>query len=113
MDGGSSSMTTPSTTIIVGAGLAGTSAAQTLRSEGFDGRLLLVGDDPQLPYDRPPLSKSYLSGDTSRAQVTLHEEASHEAGATYLPLTVHSVLIGHDSPADFVTSQRAAAAHRR
>ena len=75
MDGGSSSMTTPSTTIIVGAGLAGTSAAQTLRSEGFDGRLLLVGDDPELPYDRPPLSKSYLSGDTSRAQVALHEDA--------------------------------------
>ena len=45
------------TMVIVGAGLTGAGAAQTLRSEGFDGRVVLVGDEPELPHDRPPLSK--------------------------------------------------------
>jgi 3-phenylpropionate/trans-cinnamate dioxygenase ferredoxin reductase subunit len=66
---------TSDTMVIVGAGLAGASAAQTLRSEGFDGRVVLVGDEPELPYDRPPLSKSYLSGETPRAQIHLHDSA--------------------------------------
>lgn len=49
--------------VIVGAGLAGWSAAATLREGGFDGRVVLVGDEPHLPYDRPPLSKQYLRGE--------------------------------------------------
>src|SRR5260221_14315571 len=48
--------------VIVGASLAGLSAAQTLRAEGFRGPLTLIGDEPYLPYDRPPLSKSVLTG---------------------------------------------------
>ena len=52
------------TIAIVGASLAGSSAAATLREEGFDGRVLLIGAEPQLPYDRPPLSKNYLRGIT-------------------------------------------------
>ena len=48
------------TFVIVGAGLAGAKAAETLREEGFDGRLVLVGDEPERPYERPPLSKEYL-----------------------------------------------------
>ena len=63
------------TMVIVGAGLAGAGAAQTLRTEGFDGRVVLIGDEPELPYDRPPLSKDYLSGETPRAQVHLHDGA--------------------------------------
>src|SRR6266850_1292750 len=51
-----------STIAIVGASLTGQSAAATLREEGFDGRVVLVGAEPQLPYDRPPLSKNYLRG---------------------------------------------------
>lgn len=50
------------TFVIVGAGLAGHSAAMTLRLTGFDGRLLLIGDEPIRPYERPPLSKAYLQG---------------------------------------------------
>jgi len=50
------------TIAIVGASLTGQSAAATLREEGFDGRVVLVGAEPQLPYDRPPLSKNYLRG---------------------------------------------------
>jgi NADPH-dependent 2,4-dienoyl-CoA reductase/sulfur reductase-like enzyme len=48
--------------VIVGASLAGLTAAETLRAEGFRGRLTLIGDEPYLPYDRPPLSKSVLTG---------------------------------------------------
>ena len=52
------------TIAIVGASLSGSSAAATLREEGFDGRVLLIGAEPQPPYDRPPLSKIYLRGMT-------------------------------------------------
>ena len=48
--------------VIVGASLAGLNAAETLRAEGFDGPLTLIGDEPYAPYDRPPLSKSVLIG---------------------------------------------------
>jgi len=52
------------TIAIVGASLTGASAAATLREENFDGRVVLLGAEPQLPYDRPPLSKAYLRGTT-------------------------------------------------
>jgi 3-phenylpropionate/trans-cinnamate dioxygenase ferredoxin reductase component len=52
------------TIAIVGASLTGSSAAATLREEGFDGRVVLIGAEPQPPYDRPPLSKNYLRGTT-------------------------------------------------
>jgi NADPH-dependent 2,4-dienoyl-CoA reductase/sulfur reductase-like enzyme len=51
------------TLVIVGASLAGTQAAQAIRRGGFDGRLVMVGDEPHHPYDRPPLSKNYLTDD--------------------------------------------------
>ncbi|SNR82082.1 FAD-dependent oxidoreductase [Blastococcus mobilis] len=68
-------MTTRGTMVIVGAGLAGASAAEALRAEGFAGRIVLIGEEPELPYDRPPLSKGYLSGETPRAQVHLQDSA--------------------------------------
>ena len=49
-----------STILIIGGGQAGAQAIDTLRREGFDGRLVLIGDEPELPYQRPPLSKKYL-----------------------------------------------------
>src|SRR2546427_9326230 len=57
-------MPAPSTIAIVGASLTGASAAATLREEGSDGGVVLLGAEPQLPYDRPPLSKAYLRGAT-------------------------------------------------
>jgi 3-phenylpropionate/trans-cinnamate dioxygenase ferredoxin reductase component len=67
-------MSDPSTFVIVGAGLAGAKAAETLRAEGFDGRLLLLGEEPERPYDRPPLSKAYLRGETDPNSLYLHQE---------------------------------------
>jgi len=58
---------------IVGASLAGAKAAETLRDEGFDGRVVLVGAEPELPYERPPLSKEYLRGESDRAQIHVHD----------------------------------------
>ncbi len=58
-------MPNPETFIIVGAGLAGAKAAEALRQEGFDGRLILIGDEPERPYERPPLSKDYLRGEAT------------------------------------------------
>jgi 3-phenylpropionate/trans-cinnamate dioxygenase ferredoxin reductase subunit len=58
--------------VIVGAGLAGAKAAETLRDEGFDGRVVLIGDEPERPYERPPLSKGYLQGSSAREDTRLH-----------------------------------------
>ena len=57
------------TFVIVGASLAGGGAAATLRQEGFDGRVILIGAEPQPPYERPPLSKEYLRGESSFEQI--------------------------------------------
>ena len=57
------------TFVIVGASLAGGGAAATLRQEGFDGRVILIGAEPQPPYERPPLSKEYLRGECSFEQI--------------------------------------------
>lgn len=56
-------METPKSIVIVGAAQAGFWAARTLRTQGYDGRLVLVGNEPHPPYERPPLSKQVLRGD--------------------------------------------------
>ena len=53
----------PATFVIIGASLAGATAAATLRQDGFDGDLVLIGEEPHPPYERPPLSKQYLRGE--------------------------------------------------
>ena len=67
-------MTAEQTFVIVGAGLAGAKAAQTLRHEGFEGRLVLVGAEDERPYERPPLSKDYLRGEADRDRIYVHDE---------------------------------------
>ncbi len=52
---------TESSYVVVGGGLAGASAVETLRKEDFDGRVRVVGPEPERPYERPPLSKDYLT----------------------------------------------------
>jgi 3-phenylpropionate/trans-cinnamate dioxygenase ferredoxin reductase subunit len=63
------------TFVIVGASLAGAKAAEELRSQGFDGRLLLIAAEPERPYERPPLSKDYLRGESAREKAYVHDES--------------------------------------
>ncbi|MFE1767526.1 NAD(P)/FAD-dependent oxidoreductase [Streptomyces angustmyceticus] len=58
--------------IIAGAGLAGAKAAEALRTEGFDGPVLLLGEERERPYERPPLSKGYLLGTSEKEKVYVH-----------------------------------------
>jgi NADPH-dependent 2,4-dienoyl-CoA reductase/sulfur reductase-like enzyme len=60
------------TFVIVGGSLAGAKAAETLRAEGFDGEIVLFGAEPELPYERPPLSKGYLLGKAERDSAFVH-----------------------------------------
>ena len=60
------------TFVIVGGSLAGAKAAETLRAEGFAGEIVLFGAEPELPYERPPLSKGYLLGKAPRDSATVH-----------------------------------------
>jgi 3-phenylpropionate/trans-cinnamate dioxygenase ferredoxin reductase component len=63
---------------VVGAGQAGFQAASSLRQEGFAGRVVLIGDEPGLPYQRPPLSKSYLAGESGLDELWLRPQAFYE-----------------------------------
>jgi 3-phenylpropionate/trans-cinnamate dioxygenase ferredoxin reductase component len=62
------------TFVIAGAALAGAKAAEALRDEGFDGRVILIGAEPVRPYERPPLSKGYLAGSSPRDEAFVHAE---------------------------------------
>jgi len=62
-----------STIVIVGSSLAGVRASETLRSEKFDGRIVMVGAEARMPYDRPPLSKKVLAGEWDADRVTLRK----------------------------------------
>ncbi len=64
---------------LVGGGLAAATCAMRLRREGADGRILLVGRESDLPYDRPPCSKAYLRGATTREELVLHAPADYAA----------------------------------
>src|ERR1700729_4372982 len=68
-------MSASSTYVIAGAGLAGAKAAEVLREEGFTGPLVLIGEEAERPYERPPLSKDYLLGKAERDTIFVHPEA--------------------------------------
>lgn len=94
------------TYVIVGAGLAGGKAAQTLRDEGFDGELVLIGAEPERPYERPPLSKGYLQGKSERDKIFVHAPgwyAEHDVDlrlgvtATRIELDRHTVRLSDGS----------------
>jgi 3-phenylpropionate/trans-cinnamate dioxygenase ferredoxin reductase subunit len=91
------------TFVIVGAGMAGAKAAETLREEGFDGRVVLVGAEPEAPYERPPLSKGYLIGDSAREEARVHDAGFYEqrdielrdaTEATAIDTGAHTVTLG-------------------
>ena len=77
---------TPQTVLIVGAGLAGARTAETLRAEGYDGRVLVVGDESSPPYDRPALSKEFLAGRRDEQSLLLRKPSFWEARGIELVL---------------------------
>ena len=60
--------------VVVGAGQAATQAAQTLRQQNYAGAITLLGEEPYAPYQRPPLSKKYFSGETPRERLLLRPQ---------------------------------------
>jgi len=79
-------MNTQPSFVIVGGGMAGAIAAQTLREEGFDGKITLLGQEPNAPYERPPLSKDYLQGKAERDSIFVHPEPWYAEHAVELSL---------------------------
>ena len=73
-------MSQAQTHLIVGAGHAGAKAAEALREEGFDGRIVLIGLEPEQPYERPPLSKDYLRGESPREKTRVHPAGFYRDG---------------------------------
>lgn len=79
--------------IVVGAGVAGISAIDALRENGFEGRIVLLSKESTPPYDRPPLSKEVLSSDTLPSNVWLRNDAFYAANGVELRLGVSAVSI--------------------
>src|SRR4051795_5450949 len=77
--------------------MAGAKAAEALRAEGFDGRIALVGSEPEAPYERPPLSKDYLRGEAPREKARVHPESFY--GDNAIDLRVGSVVESLDTHA--------------
>jgi 3-phenylpropionate/trans-cinnamate dioxygenase ferredoxin reductase subunit len=87
---------TDTTFVIVGAGLAGAKAAETLRAEGFDGRVVLAGAEDARPYERPPLSKAYLASTDETEGPFVHDASFYDDNAIELRTcsTVRSLDLG-------------------
>jgi 3-phenylpropionate/trans-cinnamate dioxygenase ferredoxin reductase component len=75
-----------STILIIGGGQAGAQAIDTLRREGFSGRLVLIGDERELPYQRPPLSKKYLSGEMAADRLLFRHRSFYDEHRVELKL---------------------------
>lgn len=79
--------------VIVGGGLAGAKTAESLRGWGFDGRVTIVGEEPYRPYQRPPLSKSYLRGRSGFEDAAVHPEKFYESNDIELLRSTRAVSI--------------------
>ena len=66
------------TALVVGAGHAAGECATAIREQGWTGRIVMVGEEPHLPYQRPPLSKAFLSGESTAEQLYLKPLATYE-----------------------------------
>ena len=86
-------MTRRPTFAIAGGGLAGATAAEALRAEGFDGRVILIGDETERPYNRPPLSKEYLQGKSEKEKIYVHPERWYDDNGVELRLNCAATLI--------------------
>jgi 3-phenylpropionate/trans-cinnamate dioxygenase ferredoxin reductase component len=82
-----------STIVVVGGGQAGAQAVDTLRREGFAGRLVLICDEPELPYQRPPLSKKYLSGELAAERLPFRHRAFYDEHRIELKLGLRAAAL--------------------
>ena len=82
-----------STYLLVGGGLTAAKAAETLRSEGFDGAIHLVGAEPELPYERPPLSKGVLTGSDEEDVIFVHTEQWYVDNEVTLHLSTRATAL--------------------
>ena len=82
-----------STILIIGGGQAGAQAIDTLRREGFSGRLVLIGDEPGLPYQRPPLSKKYLCGEMTAERLLFRHQSFYDEHRIELKLGRQAVRL--------------------
>jgi 3-phenylpropionate/trans-cinnamate dioxygenase ferredoxin reductase subunit len=82
-----------STILIIGGGQAGAQAIDTLRREGFNGRLVLVSDEPHLPYQRPPLSKKFLSGEMPLERLPFRHQSFYDEHGIELKLGVRATRL--------------------
>jgi NADPH-dependent 2,4-dienoyl-CoA reductase/sulfur reductase-like enzyme len=81
------------TYVIVGASLTGAKAAETLREEGFEGTVVLLGEEHERPYERPPLSKGYLLGKDEKSSIYVHEESWYAEHGVDLRLGVTATAL--------------------
>jgi 3-phenylpropionate/trans-cinnamate dioxygenase ferredoxin reductase component len=95
----------PATAVVVGGSLAGLGAVRAFREQGFDGRLVMIGEESERPYDRPPLSKAFLTGAVDRSGIDLVDgdelerlEVEHRVGvrATGLRPADRTILLAGD-----------------
>src|SRR5688572_21318294 len=70
--------------LLVGGGMASAHCAAQLRKGGADGDILLVGREPEIPYERPPLTKEYLRGEAERADAYVHDPSWYEENVVEL-----------------------------
>src|SRR5271169_3702746 len=95
-----------STILVVGGGQAGAQAIDTLRREGFDGRLVLIGDESVLPYQRPPLSKKYLAGELTMDRMLLRHRAFYDEHRVELILGVRATRLDRAARAVYLADGR-------
>jgi 3-phenylpropionate/trans-cinnamate dioxygenase ferredoxin reductase subunit len=100
------------TVVIVGAGLAGAKAAEALRTEGFEGRVVLLGREDELPYERPPLSKKYLAGVAEKASIYVHDAAWYSENDIDLRLATTAVGVDREAQVVEVAGGERVAYHR-
>ncbi len=85
--------------VIVGAGLTAAAAIQGLREQGFDGKIVLIGEEPHLPYERPPLSKEYLRGEQGRDKLFVRPESWYRENDVDVRTETSVAAIDPDGPA--------------
>ena len=82
--------------VIVGAGHAAAQLAPSLRKQGWEGEIVIIGDEPYAPYQRPPLSKEFLSGEKDDKEILIRPEAAYEKHGIELRLNQSVVAINSD-----------------